>query len=104
MERIESRHYVATRWITLEGYTTQEMIDVINQIKNIPQFDGYDEEDKCFCLTFKTFIPRREQEIRICKVKNENIAKYRMKLIKEIIFKKYPKIYFNLNRLVIKKL
>ncbi len=103
---IQLKNYAASRWISLQGYTQQETEEMVKAFKGTEQFDGWDDDpkDPSFCLTFKEYKPINEKQIAICKKKNEQLADYRLKLMKQIVIEKFHNVYFNLNRLVIKKL
>lgn len=100
-QQILTKDYEAYAWITVKNFTPEEFLGVVKAVETLKFKVEVDYEDQCFCFTFADFKPRRVQDLRICKTRNEQLRK---RFLNDF-YKSMPgRYYFNMNRLELKKL
>jgi hypothetical protein len=95
--------YACYKWLTLVGFTPEEIVVLEREWKEIPQLDGFDVEDGSCCFTFDIYKPKfnNSKEIKRCKNLNEIHANRRMRALAQVV-KKF-KYYMNPNKMYLKK-
>jgi hypothetical protein len=98
---IPCKEYEEYAWITVQQFTDEEFRGLIKAMEELRFQVEVDYEDHSFCFTFKDFIPRRPQDIRICKTRNTQICK---RFLNDL-YKVLPgRFYFNVGKRTLKKL
>lgn len=95
--------YACYKWLTLVGFTSEEIVVLEKEWKEIPQLDGFDIEDGACCFTFDIYKPKfnSKTEIKRCLNLNTIYANRRMRALAEVV-RRY-KYYMNPTKMYLKK-
>lgn len=101
---IPEHKYAIYYWLTLENFNREEwerFIQDLSPFTKLFTIDGIDEECQSLCFKFSRFVPKDKSQIKICKEKNLIYKKEFLKALREDI---RGRVYFNVNRGVLKKI
>ena len=75
-------------------------LEQVNDKHKISLIDGVDEDEQSVCFKFNQVVPTKPQEVKLCKVRNEQNCKRFMQALSKKID---ARLYFNVNHKVIKR-
>lgn len=99
--------YKAFRWVEFINFTPGALLAIQEEWKNIPQVETIDGEEGLVCFEFGEYVPKDPndaREVELCLKRNNGLADFTMKRLKQSINKKCPKLHFSLKNLTIRNL
>lgn len=102
--KIPEYEYAEYYWLTLENFNSTEWETFkrdMSPFLKLFTIDGIDEETMSLCFKFIRAIPKSESHIKKCKEINQVYKKEFIKALRQDI---RGKVYFNVNRGILKKL
>lgn len=102
MEKISEYRFAFYYWLKVDLKPSEfsNFVENMDKIKELELVDGVDMEDQSICFRFNKYKPTKIQEVKFCKLRNEQLGK---RFLQDLSKKLDGRLYFNVNSKIIKR-